>query len=409
MSERKRIVENIISLGVLQVVNYVLPLVIMPYLMRVLGEDKYGLIVFAQAIVQYFVVLTDYGFVMTAARDVAVNRDDPRRVSEIVATVILIKCCLMALGFLILTGIILAVPSIRAEWRVYYLWFMMVLGSVLFPVFYFQGMEQMRYITILNVIARSAALGALFIFVRSPNDYMIATGIQAGAFVLGGAMSLAMVLFRCGVRVVCPTGAQIRSTLKEGSQVFVSTLSGNIYGQGSVIVTGLVAGHAAAGYYTMARNVTNAVSWLIQPVAQGVYPNLSRRYADGDAGYYRFRRKILGLGAVIAVGASIALFVGSGVATVVLAGKQVPLLTLLLKLMSVTLFFTIANVLIGPMILSMKRYVQMQKMYIAAAILFLAVAIPAAFKFGAPGVAVSITLVELFVFGGGIRIARLLA
>lgn len=408
MSDRKRILENIASLGTLQAANYIFPLIVMPYLIRVLGAERFGLVAFAQAVSQYVVVLTDYGFAMTAARDIAIHRTDPARVSSIVSTVLFIKCLLMAGGLLALGLIVLVVPSLRSEWQLYGLWSIMVVGSVLFPAYYFQGTEQMRHITVLNVTARALALLAVFVFVRSSDDYLLAAGIQAGAFLVAGATGIAFVVLRRGVRLVAPTKADVSATLKEGSQVFTATLAGNVYGQGAVLVAGMIAGNAAAGYYTLARNVTNALSSLMQPVAQAIYPHLSRMFVSSDAGYCRFRRRILLGGAAVALCLAIGQFVGSGMLTGLLAGRQIAALRLLFQVMSITLFFTALNVLIGPMLLSMKSYRSMQQMYIAAAVLFLAVVFPAAVNFGAPGVAAAISLVELFVFVRGVRIARLL-
>ena len=80
--ERKVVMTNVASLSMLQTITYLLPVIILPYLFRVIGPEKFGLIAFAQAFVQYFMILTDYGFNVSATKEISLYRDEHAKVSK---------------------------------------------------------------------------------------------------------------------------------------------------------------------------------------------------------------------------------------------------------------------------------------------------------------------------------------
>ena len=190
---RKRLTSNFFSLSVLQALNYILPLITLPYLVRVLGPEKYGLISFAQAFIGYFTILTDYGFGLSATREISIHREDEKKVSEIFSSVMIAKIFLGILSFIILGLVLLSVPKFGNEWLLYIFTFGTVLGNIFFPVWFFQGMEKMKWITILNVISKVIFTICIFIFIHSESDYLYVSLINSLGYLVAGIISLIVV------------------------------------------------------------------------------------------------------------------------------------------------------------------------------------------------------------------------
>ncbi len=113
------VVKNFFSLSIIQSVNYILPLITTPYIARVIGLEKYGVIAFALALCQYFVVFTSYGFNLTATRNISKNRSNTHELSLIFSRVMYTKVFLFSISLPVFIVIVVLVPTFRSNWILY--------------------------------------------------------------------------------------------------------------------------------------------------------------------------------------------------------------------------------------------------------------------------------------------------
>lgn len=274
--EYRTVAENFISLSTLQVLVYVIPLITLPYLTRVLGVANYGLVNFAIAFNTYFQILTDYGFGLSAVREISVNRDDPERVSEIFSSVMIIKGILTLVSFGILLAIIMTVPMFSANWLIYVFAFGLVVGSTISPMWLYQGMERMKYITLLNVLTNLIFLATIFIFIKGPSDYLYVPLLQSLGTITAGVVSLWIIRTRFNVRFHLPPSRVIWETFKDSTQFSLSRASVSIYTSSNSFFLGLFAGNTAVGYYSAAEKLYTAAQGLYNPLIQVTYPYMAK-------------------------------------------------------------------------------------------------------------------------------------
>lgn len=273
---KKMLIHNFIALAILQGSNYILPLITIPYLTRVLGIKLYGLTVFATAFTSYFSMLTDYGFNLSATREIAKNRNDKNKISTIFSSVMIIKLILLLVSFLILIIAITFIDKFNKYWMVYLFSFGTVIGMTIFPEWLFLGMEKMKLITYINLIGKTISTFAIFIFIKEKSDYVIVPIINSISFLIIGLLSLVIVKRYLSVELKVPTKQQLLYSLKDSTQYFTSRISASIYSVSNTFVLGLVTSTTVVGYYTIAEKIYRAVLGLYKPAVDVLYPFFSK-------------------------------------------------------------------------------------------------------------------------------------
>ena len=180
----KTLASNFAWLTVLQVAGYVFPLITLPYLARVIGVDGFGKIAFAAGVIIWMQTIADWGFNFTATRDVAKNREDLDKVSSIFSNVLWARCFLILVAYIVLLVLILTIPQFREARAAILVTSLLLIGHVLYPDWFFQAMERMKYITILGVVAKLLFTIAVFIFIHKPEDYILQPLFSSLGFIL---------------------------------------------------------------------------------------------------------------------------------------------------------------------------------------------------------------------------------
>lgn len=272
----KKLLSNFISLNILQVANLILPLLTLPYLIRVLQPEKFGLVMFAQSFIIYFVILVDFGFNFSATRAISVHRNESDKVTEIFSVVMQWKLLLLLLSLIALIIIVITFDKFSSNRSLYLITFLYVIGQAMFPVWYFQGKEDMKYVAYMNLLAKLIFTIFIFIFVKNTKDYLYVPLLNGLGYIIAGVFSLLLIKLKYNETIKFYNYRIMLIYLKDSADFFLSRVSVSIYTSSNAFVLGLFTNNVIVGYYSIADKLYNALKSLFGPVSTTLYPYIAK-------------------------------------------------------------------------------------------------------------------------------------
>ena len=397
--ERKAVLDNFASLSALQTITYILPVVILPYLFRVIGPAKFGLISFAQAFVQYFMILTDYGFSISATKEISLYRHEHTRVCQIFSSVMTVKIALAFLSLLILGGIVYFIPKFKADWLVYVFSFGAVVGNTIFPLWFFQGTERMKYIANLNILGGILFVFFIFFFVRQPQDYLMVPLIYSSVFLTTGILGLYIVFRRFGVTFKFPGYENSRRQLRAGWDIFISIVAINAYTTTRIFTVGLLTNNTITGFYSIAEKIANLVqTFPLTSFSQALFPRLSKIFHKNKIRALEFMKKIQHITINISLICLPVIFIAVPFIVRIICGKVYYETVLSLRLLLISVFFISANAFRVQFLLVCGKTHIYSRIHVVMAMLGLPLIFLLIYSFSYAGAAIATVVIEAGIF-----------
>jgi PST family polysaccharide transporter len=393
----RKIFSNILYLSMQQAVNYLLPLITVPYLLYTIGTERYGLLAFAAAFIAYFQVIVDYGFNYSAVQAASIHRADTYRLSRILSAVTAIKMlfAFACLGVLLL--LIAFVPLFHKDAALYLWTFAAIVGTIFFPVWFFQGVEEMKFITILNFIFRGGALALFFVCIKSPDDFMMVPYLNAAGMALIGILSMAILFVKFRIVPLLPDRATITELLKNGFRIFASQIVLTLFTNTNTFVLGIFTNNFIVGTYAVAEKIVRACIALSIPVSNAIYPRTVILFKESRERARLFLRKVLVGGSVLFGAVSTALFLLAEPAVSIITGTHNDTAVLLVRILALLPLSVFVDNIYGVQVLlniggMQKHFLQAT---IAAGVLSVCMQFTLVPRFHAVGTAVSFLAAEL--------------
>ena len=395
--------KDVIYLFVLQIVDKILPLVVIPYLMIVLGSEKYGYIGFSSAVIQYIILIVDFGFNLSATKKIAVAQQQGKlEVSKIFFSTFYAKLILLFISTCIVLIAIVAIASIKRYSSTILCMYPMVIGTVLTPTWLFQGIGRIRLLAIISSLSKLIILPLIFLFVNDNKDYNLAALIQSSVYFFAGLISVLIIIRLKLISLVKVPISSIKTEIQESFPLFLSSAATSAYTQLFTLILGLTSTPDVVGRYSSAEKIMRSLCFAIyNPINTAFYPRVSSLSSKNRQEAYRKLNKLVGLVLALMSLLSVVLFLFAKPISIVL-GDGYEGVNFLLKILSPAPIAIALGAVFGQMGLvamgDKETVNHFRTVYLYAALISLALVTILSWKLGDIGAAIALVLTEYFVF-----------
>ena len=379
----------------LQMGNYVLPLVLIPYLIRVLGLEVYGTWIFALSFTIFARTFVSYGFDLTATRQVAVDCHNSGKLSELYQSIVVVRSLIWVSCSIVIGLACWAIEDLRQVYDLALLAMLILIGEILFPIWLFQGAETMGLITKVKLSSKAINLGLVMLLVKQPSDVLLVPILEAGTSLAAGVIALLVAFKKFNLRLVEFKMDRVCSEFRSGAPVFLSQLSVHFYTTINLIILGLMVGPVPVAQYSIADKVYSAVRGLLSPLVQALFPAMAVKFDRSSREFQSSLKRILLLLGALLGGSSIVLYVFSELAVTLISGSQDQQATEALRILSISLFFAMGAFL-GPMLVVQRAEKKLLKITIFGAAIGMILIVPFVNWFGVVGAAYVFLVVQIY-------------
>ena len=285
-----KLLKNGIWLFILQVFNTVVPMLTLPYITRILEPSGYGEFSLALNWVLYFQVIVEYGFGYWGARKVAT--DNGSTLQKTFNNIITARLLLLILSFILMIIVFLFSGKGINHFVCMCILFSMVLGVAFQLTWLFQGMQEMKYITLINAISRLLSVLLIFVMIKKATDVNLYAFLYSATYIISAIMGLYLAHKRYGLKFCISGIKEAECALVEAWPLFISQAMAKMLSGFGVTVLGMVAASSAVGIYSAIYKIPYAMALFFNPISQSIYPNISAEFNKSSVNGFQRIRKI---------------------------------------------------------------------------------------------------------------------
>lgn len=278
--EGRTVLSNAAFLSALHTVNYLLPLLLLPYLFQILGASAFGSLALAQGLTIYLNLIIDYSFNVSATRTLSTLVDDKTAMQKLYSHVCFCRALLFLIAALIAVILLNTLPKCTENPTLYLINFSLILAQAFNPSWFFNGVERMHHLARLNIITEFICAFGLFLFIQNPSDAPKVPAIVCAVSLIMNIIGHMLIQQSSGIHLTKPDFNFIKELFKEGWPLFISSLAINAYTNMRIVFIGLLTNNTLTGLYAMAERIAGLIqAFPLNAFLQAIFPRLSHIYS----------------------------------------------------------------------------------------------------------------------------------
>lgn len=306
----KSIKENYIFSLINTLSGILFPLIAFPYASRILEADGIGQVGFFTSIVNYIYLFTCLGIPIYAIRETAKVRDNVEELSRTTIEILLLHSFMVLLGYIVVAILCLTVYKISIDIPLFLILSVSILFTAIGCEWFYQGIEEFKYIAIRGLIVRIIYLVLLFTLVHSKSDILIYAGLSVFGTVGNNAFNFIRLWKYVKVRVVFLKSLNISRHVVPAIKIFVINLVTSLYVNLDTVMLGFFKDSFAVGYYDGASKMAKLILSLIQSLQAAMIPRFSYLAQEGNlSAFHELSQKVVDYVVTISIPMTIGLAV----------------------------------------------------------------------------------------------------
>lgn len=276
ISSNKILLANFSYITLLQVIILLTPLITYPYLIKTIGKELYGYVLSAQVLASYATIVIRFGFDAVSSRHISIFREDHIKLQNTMSAIMVIRMVLWVTCLLLYVAIVNIIPAYRDQTLLFILSYGMTFQILLFPQFFFQGIEDMKFITVINVIIQLIFTILIFIIVKGQNDYIYIPLIYTSGYLVGGLVSLIILRYKYNLTFSFPEIEEVRYHLKDAFPLFLTDSITTIKDKLNYILLGICVNMSDVVIYDFGAKLTTLAIQPLQIINTVVFPRMAK-------------------------------------------------------------------------------------------------------------------------------------
>lgn len=266
--------KNLLIYGFGQVFNLVTPLLVVPYIVFICGIENYGKVSIGMAISFFLMVFIDYGSDIVNVREVAINREDSKKLEKIFVTTFLAKLVMLLVVMAVASIIFCLVPFFKKETALFFLGISVLVGQFLNPTWFLQGLENFKSITVATIVSKVVYLVLIFLFITKKSDYIyINLFWGAGSIIANGIMTI-FIMKKNSFSLRSSSKSEIILFLSSNFNMFFSQIFVSMQMYAPIMLIGFFGNNLMAGYYKIVEQIIVVFKTYIFLFFNFVYPRV---------------------------------------------------------------------------------------------------------------------------------------